>query len=477
VARTATVAPSVGQVAAAVTCVDAFDAEYEYVHRVLRRFNVRSADVEDVAQEVFLVLWRRWHEYDPSRPLRPWLAGIAYRVAYNHRTRSSREIPEPWLEETQDPDADPEKGRADADMRGVLARALDSLGEKQRSVVVLHDMDEIPMREIATLLEIPLYTAYSRLRVGRRRLLMALRRMQADSRRGHGSDMPGQLAEMLARERRPLRLAPDRKRNAIDRLRAMVPMLPLLAQTPDVPRRPRPRLLVAAAWTAAVIGVTGALVFGIVRTARPARDRPARTDAIVRAPVPSATTVAPPPALRLAAAPAPAAANSEALVGYWRLDDGAGSAYARDFSGGGNDCTLRRLDRGAAWTEGRHATAIQLDGRGWLECPQTATLNRALDEITIALWVKRTGPVKRVHALVTRQLGHGTKDAFHLGFRDDLLILQSSLWPVTLATAFPALGDGRQDRDARDGRDGRGDHEDRWHHVAATRGPDRRARL
>ena len=466
-ARTATAAPSSGEVAAAATCVDAFDAEYDYVCRVLRRFNVRDADIEDVAQEVFLVVWRRWREYDRSRPLRPWLAGIGYRVAYNHRTRFSREVPEPWLEETEDPEADPEKGRADADMRDVLQRALSGVGEKQRSVVMLHDMDELPMREVAPLLGIPLHTAYSRLRVGRRQLLTALRRIQARARRGDEIDLPGQLEAMLARARQPLPLPADRRRNAITRLRAMVPLLPALAQRSDAPLRPRPPLLVAAAWTAALVSIGGALGFGIPRIS--SRSHPGGE--VARATLQAAHNAVPTtrqPKSSVASDPTPAPAppdavmNRRGLVGYWRLDDGAGSGYARDLSGGGNDCTLHGLDRSAAWTEGWHATGIQFGGRGWLECPQTAALDQASDEITVALWVKRSGPVARVRALVTRQLGHGSKDAFHLGFRDDSLILQSSLWPVTLATPYPAVHD---DRDLR------------WHHLAATRGADRRARL
>lgn len=447
---------------------------------MLRRFNVRDSDLEDLAQEVFLVVWRRWREYDPSRPLRPWLAGIGFRVAYNHRARFSREIPEPWLEQTEDPDADPEKGRAEADMRGVLQRALHSIGEKHRAVVVLHDMDEIPMRDLAPLLGIPLYTAYSRLREGRKKLLAALRRIQLGALRDGEFDLPGRLEELLARERKPLPLPADRKRNAVARLRALVPLLPPVGQPSDVPLRLRPPMAIAAR-IAGLIGIAGALVLGVVRGSSPAPQGRASMDPVVL-PAQSAAPAAPSPASPLTSEPAAARAsamtttfpaplgtevvsapdavlNNEGLVGYWRLDDGEGSAYARDLSGGGNDCTLRRLDRGTAWTEGRHATAIQLDGRGWLECPQTAAVDRAWDEMTIALWVKRSGSLRRVRALVTRQLGHGAKDVFHLGFRDDTLILQSSLWPVTLATGFPTVPSHR------------------WHHVVATRGADRLARL
>jgi RNA polymerase sigma-70 factor (ECF subfamily) len=51
-----------------------------------------------------------------------------------------------------------------------LLKILDELPEEQRAVVVLHELEEVRMAEVATLLGCPLFTAYSRLRLARRRL-------------------------------------------------------------------------------------------------------------------------------------------------------------------------------------------------------------------------------------------------------------------------------------------------------------------
>jgi len=73
-------------------CLAAFRREFDYLIRTLRRLGVPRDDVEDLAQEVFLVLHRTWEVYDPARPLRAYLFGIAFRVACAHLRKRKREI-------------------------------------------------------------------------------------------------------------------------------------------------------------------------------------------------------------------------------------------------------------------------------------------------------------------------------------------------------------------------------------------------
>src|SRR4030095_1083528 len=76
-----------------VEAARAFEEQFSYVYRAVRRFGVPDADIEDLVQEVFLVMWRRWREYALDRPLRPWLAGIAFNIAQKHMHRGRREVP------------------------------------------------------------------------------------------------------------------------------------------------------------------------------------------------------------------------------------------------------------------------------------------------------------------------------------------------------------------------------------------------
>ncbi len=159
------------------SCFDAFQKEFDYLCRTLRRLGVRPEDVEDEVQEVFLVLHRKWVEYDASRPLRPYLFGIAFRVVAARRRRARREIPGS-LDDLESPAPGPEAALDRARSRALVLKALDRVPLTRRAVFVMHDIDGVPMREIAKALSLPLFTGYSRLRKARREFEGAVRALQ-----------------------------------------------------------------------------------------------------------------------------------------------------------------------------------------------------------------------------------------------------------------------------------------------------------
>ena len=154
----------------------AYDSEFEAVWLYLRRLGVPEADVEDAVHDVFVVAHRRYGTYDPSRPLRPWLLGIAFRIAAQWRRRHRLEvsIPDSGPERADDGRA-PDELVASEQARSRLQTALSRLDIHQRAVVVMHDLNGIPVPEIADALDVPLNTVYSRLRLGRAKIAAALR--------------------------------------------------------------------------------------------------------------------------------------------------------------------------------------------------------------------------------------------------------------------------------------------------------------
>jgi RNA polymerase sigma-70 factor (ECF subfamily) len=146
---------------------DIYAVEFDYVWSSLRRLGVRQADLEDVAHDLFLVVHRQLERLDPARPVRPWLFGIAYRVASEHRRRAHRH--REVLEEREVGDAAPRPDELVARQQAaeLVQRALDGIPLERRGIFVLHDIDGYAVPEIATALEVPLNTAYSRLRLAR----------------------------------------------------------------------------------------------------------------------------------------------------------------------------------------------------------------------------------------------------------------------------------------------------------------------
>jgi RNA polymerase sigma-70 factor, ECF subfamily len=132
--------------------------------------------VEDAVHDVFVVAHRRQAAYDPARPLRPWLLGIAFRVAAQRRRQRRPEVSLDLPEaELPDPTQGPEEALLQSQSRGRLQAALGEISLDQRAVVVMHDLNGVSAPEIAGALDVPLNTVYSRLRLGRAKVAEALR--------------------------------------------------------------------------------------------------------------------------------------------------------------------------------------------------------------------------------------------------------------------------------------------------------------
>ena len=156
-------------------CLESFQRELDYVFRTLRRLGVGQAEIEDLAQEVFLALRHSWRGYDRERPLRPYLFGIAFRIASAHRRKRRREVVLEILE-VNDANPGPDETLAAKQARAIVLAALESVPLPRRAVLVMHDIDGVPMIEVASVLSIPVFTAYSRLRKARRELQSAVKR-------------------------------------------------------------------------------------------------------------------------------------------------------------------------------------------------------------------------------------------------------------------------------------------------------------
>lgn len=151
---------------AAPTFDEVYTAHVAFVWRTLRTFGVPDAQLEDAAQDVFVVVHRRLPEWEGRAAITTWLFAIARRVASAHRRRTSNA-------RTDSLDHDPEGG---ADTFAALSRAqaaatvmaiLEQMDEDKRIVFALVELEQLPVPEVARMLDLKLNTAYSRLRLAR----------------------------------------------------------------------------------------------------------------------------------------------------------------------------------------------------------------------------------------------------------------------------------------------------------------------
>ena len=149
-----------------------FREHHRFVWRMLAHLGVQAADQEDALQEVFVVVHRRLQDYRDEDKARAWLYAICVRVARGFRRSLLRrriqlvgDAPE-GAREAQQPEQ-----VANQEALRLAQRLLDALPEKQRTVFLLYEVEQMPMSEVALAVDCPLPTAYARLRKARERVL------------------------------------------------------------------------------------------------------------------------------------------------------------------------------------------------------------------------------------------------------------------------------------------------------------------
>jgi RNA polymerase sigma-70 factor, ECF subfamily len=163
-----------------------FDSHLAFVWRNLRRLGVAESAVEDAAQDVFLVVHRRWDTWQPERSsVETWLFGIALRVAQNHRRAQRRRLA--WLLPEKDSMAQETPSLADGpaeilaqrEAAQIFERALAPLAEDKRAIFLMIDVEQMSVPEAAAELGINLNTAYWRLRKARMAFRQSLAKLRA----------------------------------------------------------------------------------------------------------------------------------------------------------------------------------------------------------------------------------------------------------------------------------------------------------
>jgi RNA polymerase sigma-70 factor (ECF subfamily) len=147
------------------TFVDVFRAYAVYVLGLLRRLGVREADVEDVAQEVFVVVHAHLAGFEGRSTLKTWIAGICVRKVseYRRKAHRRREVMLAVVPEREALSDQQEHELEQKQQAALLQQGLSRLTEKQFQVFVLYEIEELSMAEVAQAVGCLRVTAYTRL--------------------------------------------------------------------------------------------------------------------------------------------------------------------------------------------------------------------------------------------------------------------------------------------------------------------------
>ena len=161
------------------------DRYKDRIFRLLGRYCRDAVECEDLAQDVFLKVFRKLHTFQHGSSFFTWL----YRITANRsidltRSRKSHqeiEVDQPFLEAQEErlpgrsSPPDPSLVAQGKELEDKLAEAVERLPEKHRIVFLLHAKENLSYRQIAEVVQCNIGTVMSRLFYARKKLQEQLR--------------------------------------------------------------------------------------------------------------------------------------------------------------------------------------------------------------------------------------------------------------------------------------------------------------
>ncbi len=154
----------------------------------LVRCGIAEADRDDLFQEVFLKIHQRADQYDTARPLHPWLFTVVANTVRTYLRKqklrsyfvwepANADVPDvPDVKDIKDDAPDAEALASAQQTKAWLERAIRALPMPQREVLILATIENLPLKDIASILEMPINTVKTHVRRARLRLVESYER-------------------------------------------------------------------------------------------------------------------------------------------------------------------------------------------------------------------------------------------------------------------------------------------------------------
>lgn len=140
-----------------------------HVLQMARHFGVPHESAEDVAQAVWITTHQRLPELDLSQPLKPWLTRVVMNHARRERRGRLRRSLKAQAVQSKRVEPDAADPTTDREAAWLVERLLAELPEEQLDAYILCEVAGHTAPEVSEILDVPLNTVYSRLRIARRR--------------------------------------------------------------------------------------------------------------------------------------------------------------------------------------------------------------------------------------------------------------------------------------------------------------------
>jgi RNA polymerase sigma factor (sigma-70 family) len=121
------------------------------------------SSLDDLVQEVFLRAWKGLPKFKQTAQFSTWLYRITWNVACDHRQAAAQSRTRLQVLTKMAPSQQDAPDLSHLHYQDLVQKGLAQLSFDHQTILTLHDLEEIPQKEIAEILEIPVGTVKSRL--------------------------------------------------------------------------------------------------------------------------------------------------------------------------------------------------------------------------------------------------------------------------------------------------------------------------
>jgi RNA polymerase sigma-70 factor (ECF subfamily) len=159
--------------------VDEFETFYHAYKQLVRSIIFKLCaphDIDDVVQDTFIKIWTKRHTFKNNASFKTWIYRVAYNQAIDHQRKTIRSrkkmdqlhsVAENMSKSVPNTSQSPEQQLTG---QQTLHLSLQHLEFSLRAPLVMHNLEGIPIDEVAKILEIPIGTVKSRLHTARKKL-------------------------------------------------------------------------------------------------------------------------------------------------------------------------------------------------------------------------------------------------------------------------------------------------------------------